>query len=223
MPLFSSDVHYLDFHTHSQRYPDRKDIKEIISVHLGQDKSYEYFTIGLHPWWADQPITEEQRAQLSLLLFNENCLAMGEMGLDNLKGPEMNVQKNVFRSQLSLASEFQKPVVIHCVRAFDQLIKIKREFPLIRNWCVHGYGRHTTLAKQLIDQGFYLSIMPQKDILRYKTYFDELPNDRLFLETDSMSGVAIEDIYLQVSGVCNIDITTLQNQLIDNAKAFFQL
>jgi TatD DNase family protein len=215
------DSHYLDFHTHSMRHADRADVMEIVSLHLGKDKLHQYCTVGLHPWWTAQPVTVDQRKDLERLLADSHCLAMGEMGLDNLKGPTMNVQMDILRSQLVIADEFEKPVVIHCVRAFGQLGEIKKEFPGIEKWCVHGYGRHATLAKQLIDQGFYLSLMPGLPPAKYTELFDRLPHDRLFLETDSMPDVSIMEVYETVAQLMGMDLSHLQTQMNSNAKDFF--
>ncbi|MAE86788.1 MAG: hypothetical protein CMB80_28895 [Flammeovirgaceae bacterium] len=213
---------FLDFHTHSLREHDRDDVIEILSIHLGQDKPHDLFTIGMHPWWTDDPITPEQKTRLVSELTKPACLAMGEIGLDNLKGPDMVLQMNILRSLLDVAKETGKPVIIHCVRAFDQLLKIKKEYPSIEKWCVHGYGRHNTLAKQLIDQGFHLSLMPSKDE-KYAEWFKSLPMERLFLETDSMPNVRITQVYEQVAEVTGMSLHALKNQMSQNAKEFFRL
>ncbi len=211
----------LDFHTHSLRNKDLKDVAEIVSIHLGQEKERQYFTVGLHPWWTTTPVTPQQQNQLLLLLADEYCLAMGEMGLDRLKGPAMNIQMEVLRSQLVIAEQLNKPVIIHCVRAFDQLIQIKKEFPNIKKWCVHGYGRHVILAKQLIAHGFYLSLMPSPPA-KYQSWFESLPMEKLFLETDSMPDVTIQQIYTLVSEAAGLDFDELCVQMNKNASEFFE-
>ncbi len=214
---------FLDFHTHSMRHAEDNNVIEIISVHLGQEKESEYFTIGMHPWWTKAPVTPAQSEELVKQLQRKNCLAMGEMGLDNLKGAEMNQQMDILRSPLSIAEQQDKPVIIHCVRAFNQLIQIKKEFPKIKNWCVHGYGRHVTLAKQLIDQGFYLSLMPTMPLNKYQELIDTLPIERIFLETDSMAEADIVDIYSNVSTLLKMEVSDLCRQMNRNAKEFFRL
>ncbi|MBL3657148.1 TatD family hydrolase [Fulvivirga sediminis] len=218
--IFTSE-HYLDFHTHSMRHVDEEDVMEIVSIHPGKDREKKYYTVGMHPWWTERPIDELQKQELKQWLRDERCLAMGEMGLDNLKGPDMTKQMDILRSQLALAQELNKAVIIHCVRAYDQLIHIKKEFPKIKKWCVHGYGRHAILAQQLIDQGFYLSIMPTVKPERYESLFHELPHGKLFLETDSMPNVSIKNVYSQLSKITGIDEIDLCRQMNSNAKEFF--
>jgi len=194
---------------------------EIVSIHLGKERPHDYFTVGLHPWWTESPVTPEQRLQFEMLLADPKCLAMGEMGLDNLKGPSMPMQMDILRSQLVIAEELQKPVIIHCVRAFGQLGEVKKEFPGIQKWCVHGYGRHATLGKQLIDQGFCLSIMPGLPPAKYASLLEALPIDRLFLETDSMPDADIVEVYAAIASLADMSVTELKEQMNNNAKAFF--
>lgn len=217
------DSTILDFHTHSMRHADTQNVQEIISVHLGQQKQYQYFTVGMHPWWTEQQVSPTQKDELVNLLQQDNCLAMGEMGMDNLKGPSMETQMDILRSLLTIADEQGKSVIIHCVRAFNQLVQIKKEFPNIKNWCVHGYGRHATLARQLIDQGFYLSLMPTMPLDKYQQLYDELPHDRLFLETDSMKEADITTIYSNVAAMLNVEVSHLCRQINRNARDFFKI
>lgn len=214
------DHTFLDFHTHRMRHETDGDVIEIVSLHLGQHKPSKFFTVGLHPWWTTSPLDEAQRTSLVPLLSDPACLAMGEMGLDQLKGPPMAVQMDILRSQLHIAQSLNKPVIIHCVRAYDQLLRIKKEFPGITKWCVHGYGRHAILARQLIDQGLYLSLMPTV-AAKYVDWFGSLPHDRLFLETDSMPDTDITTVYANVAGLTGMRITDLQHQMNSNARTFF--
>lgn len=219
MSLFH-EKNILDFHTHRQRHKEDSNIFEIISIHLGQEKACDYFTIGMHPWWTTS-VSEDQLEALENQLKADKCLAVGEMGLDKLKGSPLETQQHILRAQLKIAALVDKPVIIHCVRAFDQLSKIKKEFPNIKKWCIHGYGRHVTLAKQLINQGFYLSIMPTVSQEKYKAFFKELPNDRLFLETDSMPNMSIGEVYQKVYDATGIKTDRLRKMMSQNATNFF--
>ena len=213
----------LDFHTHKERNGDNPDIVEVVSLHLGKGQPPEgFYTIGKHPWWTEEVLTPDEEDQLKTHFARPNCIALGEMGLDNLKGPSMETQMEILRSQLRVAKELRAPVIIHCVRAYHQLLQIKNEFPEITRWCIHGYGRNATLAQQLTDAGFFLSLMPQlHHVDNYSQLLHAVPANRLFLETDSMPDVSIENIYLQASKALNVSIEKLKEQFIDNANNFF--
>lgn len=213
---------FLDFHTHQLRRQDQADIKEIVSLHLGREVEHQQYTIAKHPWWTEEVLSDSEKELLKKHLTSQDCLAMGEMGLDKLKGPKMEQQITILKSQLDLAQEVQKPVIIHCVRAYDQLLQVKKLYPSIPQWCVHGFARNSTLALQLIDKGFYISLMPVFEITdNYKQLVRALPLDRFFLETDSMPNIQIETVYLQVAELLELDIQTLQQQMIHNTNVFF--
>lgn len=215
-------THYIDFHTHRLRRQDRSDIAEIVSIHMEQEeRAHEFYTIGKHPWWTEKTLSEEEISLFQQHLSSEKCLAMGEMGLDKLKGPKMEIQINVLRSQLDVAQEMNVSVIIHCVKAYDQLLQIKKEYPEIKKWCIHGYSRHATLAKQLIAQGFHLSIMPMKPSDKYTNLLQSLPREKFFLETDSMPNILIENLYLQAAKVLGISVEALKAQMAENANNFF--
>lgn len=218
------EEHYIDFHTHRMRYGDRNDVVEIVSLHHGKDVDHNLFTIGRHPWWTESVMSDQERSSFIEILTSEKCLALGEIGLDKLKGAPMTNQELVLQELLSIAAQRQLPVVIHCVRAFDTLLRIKKDYPTIPRWCIHGYARHATLAKQLIDHGFFLSLMPQlnpKSKEGYQQLITSLPLDRFFLETDSMPQADIIRIYEHTSKLLRLDLPLLKHQMCLNARDFF--
>lgn len=218
-----ADHQYLDFHTHRLRRSDDADFVEIVSRHLGKEVDCHYHTIAKHPWWTESIISESEKSELQLRLDAEHCLAMGEMGLDKIHGPSMAEQMDILRSQLNIARDMQLPVIIHCVRAIHQLLQIKKEYPEIKKWCIHGYSRHAVLAQQLIDQGFYLSLMPtMAHTDKYASLVQSIPAYRFFLETDSHPNIKIEDIYLRTAEILDWDIAQIKRQINHNAKEFFE-
>jgi TatD DNase family protein len=221
--IFYAKSAYLDFHTHKAVRASTPNIIEIVSVHLNEKvPSATPYTIGQHPWWTEIPASDFDVEMLKKELKQERCLAMGEMGLDKFKGPALPIQEAVLRRQLEIARELNLPVNIHCVRMFHQLLKLKKDFPEIKKWCIHGYSRHLTLAQQLLKEGFYLSLMPNTyEPLAYQELVKNFPPDKLFLETDSIPNIRIESIYLQVAKLRNITVDALKQQIITNAEIFF--
>ncbi|MBC7693823.1 MAG: TatD family hydrolase [Burkholderiales bacterium] len=150
----------------------------------------KYFSIGIHPWDAELKVDFEN---FEKLVTHENCLAVGECGLDKLKGPDLEIQKVILEAQLQLAAKFKKPVIIHCVKAFDELIEICRPFKEVPK-IIHGFNKSPQLAKQLIDAGFYLSL--NESVLKKENFdFSLIPIDKLFLETDMNKLILIQEIY----------------------------
>ncbi len=212
---------YIDFHKHKPT--NNSDIFEIISVHFDDNFALKqnYFTIGKHPWWTKNKLTLNEKQAFLQLVKSDYCLGIGEIGLDKLKGETIEIQLQIFTELLQIASEVEKPVIIHCVKAFDKLIQVKKEFLNVRKWCVHGFSRHWELATQLIKNGFYLSVVATENITpKYVELIKNIPSDRLFLETDN-TNIKIENIYLQVAKIKEISVEELQNQMMKNLKTFY--
>lgn len=178
----------------------------------------KYFSIGIHPWDADLQISI---SEFECYIQNQNCLAIGECGLDKLKGPDLEIQKNVFISQLDLAVKYQMPVIIHCVKAFDELIEICKPYyskiPLI----IHGFNKSAQLAKQLIDKGFYISF--HYSVFEKTDYdFSIVPLHKIFLETDNNEDASIIEIYRKVALCFKLSESDLKEKIYINFTALFK-
>ena len=116
---------YIDFHTHSYRAEDAT--IEVVSIGPGTKTPSGLHTMGYHPWWTMERLSFEQEAFLSTsFLNNATCLAIGECGLDKLKGPSLDIQEEVFVAQILLANKLQSPLIVHCVRQYDKLIQLHK-------------------------------------------------------------------------------------------------
>lgn len=187
---------------------------------FGFDREFyleKYFSIGIHPWDADLQISG---SELEKIIQHPNCLAIGECGLDKVIDTDIEIQKKVFQSQLELAVKYQKPVIIHCVKAFDDLIEIcapyHSKIPLI----IHGFNKSIQLAKQLIDKGFYISLnhsIFKKEELDYSI----LSVEKLFLETDNNELISIEEVYQKAAANFQIQEDDLKEKIYSNFTTLF--
>lgn len=154
---------FLDIHTHSKC--NHKNIGEehrcILNVDLSGalENSIEKneVSLGLHPWYLNKENLDEQLALLESKLQHPSVKLIGECGFDTLNGPTMAVQEEAFKKQVELAEKYNKPVILHCVRAFDKLIAFKKTNKVNVPLIIHGFNKHPNLGKQLIDHGFMLS------------------------------------------------------------------
>jgi TatD DNase family protein len=211
----------IDFHTHSKR--EKNDIIEVVSIHPQRKQPSDWYTIGFHPWWTDQLLTDKELDDLRTKLEQDVfCLGLGECGLDKLKGTDLKQQERIFTQQIELANEIHAPLIVHCVRVYDTVLKLHQRLAKTP-WVVHGYLRHAILAKSIIDQGIYLSVAPSKKMaVSFEATLKYLPLDRFFIETDSDTSLNIKERYARFSDIRGIDINTLENQLFNNFKTFFQ-
>jgi TatD DNase family protein len=176
-----------------------------------------YFSIGIHPWDSD---IQFSMAEFEKLIQHKNCLAIGECGLDKVIEIDLEIQKRVFISQLEFAVKYQKTVIIHCVKAYDELIEICKQYhskiPLI----IHGFNKSLQLAKQLIDKGFYISL--SHSIFKKEGIdFNSLDLEKIFLETDNSEFVLIEEVYQKAADCFQIKEVDLKEKIYSNFTTLF--
>lgn len=218
-----------DIHTHDAPSPNsdddeslRQNISYIVNVYpLGfeyakDNENYPWFSCGVHPWYSED--AEPQLKFLKEIAGDPRIVAIGEAGLDKLKGPDLKIQQTIFEQQVQLSEQLQKPLIIHCVKAWEELLHIKKLYKPRQPWIIHGYKGKVELAKQLLSHGFLFSINERfnDDAIR------EIPLDRLFCETD-ISETSIEDIYSEVAKALDISEEVLTSQIAENVKRTFPL
>ena len=173
-------------------------------------------SVGIHPW----ELTEHNAGQLldylKQQLRKKQFVAVGEAGLDKLAVASMELQLTVFKAQVRLSEEYGLPLIIHCVKAMDELLAVKKEFRPQQAWIWHGFRGKTEQAVQLLKKGFYLSlgIRYNEDSLRV------IPLDRLFLETDD-SETDICQVYERAARTLGISVIKLTEQIQHNIKKVF--
>ena len=209
----------LDFHSHSgKRTPGEQVIQNLIIPLIGQDPGFDrdgspdrWFSAGVHPWYIDEDKVGEQLTLLRELAGASNVKAVGECGLDRLRGPSLDLQQRVFEEQLDLAGMLRKPVIVHCVRCFAELVQTKRRLSVAVPLVVHGYNNKLAVARELLDQGFYFSFGSAllSEWSNAAKVIAEVPADRFFLETDDRD-VSILAVYEQAARIKKIPVNQLE-------------
>jgi TatD DNase family protein len=211
------------FNLHTHQYSNKQDVVELVNQYPQEfDAAIPYFSIGIHPLYIDENRLESDFQILEQKLALPECLALGECGLDKRAETSFEVQQSVFERQLAFAEKHRKPVVIHCVAAFQELIEIKKRLKISVPIIVHGFSKKVELAKQLIDNGFYVSF--GKNLLRnpeLESVFKSIPNDRFFLETDTIEE-GIEDVYALAAKYKEIELSELQEIVNNNYNTVFK-
>lgn len=175
-----------------------------------------WYSVGIHPWHIEASSGEESR--LETILQHPQVLAVGEAGLDKLADASMDLQLEVFGYQARLADKVGKPLVIHLVRAADELLRLRRELRPAMPWVIHGFRGKAALAEEYLRHGFYLSFGE-----KYQAEaLSATPAERLFMETDE-SVVPIEELYLRAAAVRGIGSEELHKIVSANiGKVFFK-
>jgi TatD DNase family protein len=150
-------------------------------------------------------------------------IAVGEAGLDKLRGPSRELQIRIFEEQIDIASEAGKPLIIHCVRAWDDLLAVHRKMKPKTPWMIHGFRGSIELGSQLILRGMYISFWFEF-VLRPESaqLLKSIPSDRIFLETDG-ADVDIREIYRKVALDLEMDVEKLKGIVLENYYRFFNL
>jgi TatD DNase family protein len=211
---------FVNLHTHS--YSKSEKVLEIVNQYPWDFKEdFPTYSIGIHPFYISENRFIEDLLTIEQKLRLTECLALGECGLDKRIEIPMQLQIEIFEKQILLAEKFQKPVILHLVAAFDELIEIKNRLQISVPMIVHGFSKSKELAKQLMDNGMFLSFgkyLIQNENL--KDVFLSVPENRYFLETDS-SDYKIEEVYSLVAKYKNQNILEIQKQVENNFKSVF--
>ena len=172
----------------------------------------QLYSAGIHPWYISKTNWEQQLTQLENLLSQPQVKLLGECGLDRLNGPNLDLQQQVFERQILLAEKFQKPLIIHCVKCFSELLQIKKKTQPTVPLIIHGFNSKAEIACQLLNAGFNFSLGAA--LLNTNSnaaqLIKHLPDNRIFLETDDKK-ISISEIYQAAADLKNISLNQLKD------------
>ena len=210
------------FNLHTHKFTNNPSILELVNQYPWEfDAAIPQYSIGIHPWYINEERLESDLKIIEEKLQLKQCLALGECGLDKRIEVPMALQIEVFEKQIALAEKYQKPLVLHLVAAFDELIEIKKRLKISVPIIIHGFSKNEQVAKQLITNGFYLSF--GKYLLRnpeLKEVFQAVPNDRFFLETDTIEET-LEEVYALAANYKSMTLYEMQRKVEQNWMNIF--
>jgi TatD DNase family protein len=213
-------MQYFNLHTHS--FSNQENVVELVNQYPQEfTDAFPQYSIGIHPWFIVEDRLERDLTIIESKLSETGCLALGECGLDKRIEVALDLQQTVFERQLLLAEEYQKPVVIHCVAAFQELIAIKKKLKISVPFLIHGFSKNEQVAKELLANGCYISFgkyllrMPQLE-----SVFKNMPNNRFFLETDT-DEQTIQEVYELAARYKGLTIPQIQELVTINFSTIF--
>ncbi len=206
------------FDSHSHIYTDRN----TVIVNKSDKNDFfvnSFFSLGIHPWNVN-PI-EDNFLLFELEVKKKNCLAIGEIGLDKLKGPRIEIQIDMFTKQIEISEKLELPVIIHCVKAWNELYLLYKKFQPKQIWIFHGFNKVGILNEVLktdlmisIGSSIFTNIQLQESLKL-------IPNEKLLLETDE-ANVDILEIYQKISEIKKISLQELEQIIEENFKRTFR-
>jgi TatD DNase family protein len=201
---------YCDIHTHQP--PANPDDLAVVAADIRQSNIPETgcYAVGIHPRQADRTFLPQLRRLAGL----PQVAAVGEAGLDKLVSTPRSLQEEVFAAQVQLAGELRKPLIIHCVRAWQELMAVRKTIRYDIPWIIHGFRGNETLAGQLLRAGFFLSFG-----IRYqpKAVCRTWEAHRLLAETDDKP-VDIREVYASLAATLAIPEELLAQEILANAR-----
>ncbi len=212
---------FINIHTHAQLYDAKV---EVVNLSLEAVEKPNCYSYGLHPWLIDKDTYLNQLEELERLIYERRCIAIGECGLDKLSKVNFNLQQEVFVEQIKLANRVKKPLIIHCVKAFNELINClnlnDNKMPVI----VHGFNNNENIARIMVNEGYYFSF--GKALLGYESNAARaiitVGRKNFFLETDD-ADISIKYIYKKAAELLHIDEEIIKQQLQQNFEMVFNL
>lgn len=220
-------THFLNFHTHIFPFPsEERGIYNLPVQEIPQWKASEgnWISVGIHPWYADTENWQEELERLEKIATRENVLAIGECGLDRLISLPIDKQLIIFEAQVVVAEQIRKPVIIHCVRAFNELLAWKKQYKASVPLIVHGFNSKPEIAHQLLKHDFYISLgasllKPDSNAVKI---LSAIPITRLFLENDDRA-IPVKEIYDAAADRLEIPVSVLKKQIWANFAVVFKI
>jgi TatD DNase family protein len=206
---------FIDLHSHHQTAS--QEVETVYNVMLNEDFIVPegYFSAGLHPWFANKITREVVVERLVTVMSSPKMMAVGEIGLDKACKIPLKLQQDIFEIQLQLAVANKKPVIIHCVRAWDDLIETSANFKTTK--IIHGFNGSLELTERLLKANFSFSV--GEAILNPNSKIQHsikiIPVSSLYFETDD-SSVPIHLIYENAGIKMNMERDDLKDLIFEN-------
>jgi len=206
---------FINIHTHTLR--KSADVISIYNLKLEESIPDSTFSCGIHPWHINPLNYYSQVKQIEKIFSKENAIFIGECGLDKLKCSDFKLQQTVFQLQINLAIKHHKPMILHCVKAFDEILVMLKNKVSPDKIIFHGFHKSPEMAFDLTSKGYSISLgkslFLQPD--RMKTVFEKVNPNKIFFETDD-SEYTIEEVYQKASEISNKSLEYWKDQIFSN-------
>ncbi|MGO1817524.1 MAG: TatD family hydrolase [Sphingobacterium sp.] len=209
----------INIHTHHPREPDDDSFSLPNFIVSKDDFLRTPYSAGIHPWYIADHV-EQQLQILEEHLHRQEVLAVGECGLDKVTSTPWDQQTFTFETQIQLANKYNKPIIVHCVRAFAEVCTLLKRNRASVPVLFHGYAKSVALAQTLLNQGYYLSLGASILGGKQDELIQHIPLERVFLETDDQQ-TKISEIYAYFCRSRKIPMRHLEEQILLNLKKVF--
>lgn len=215
-----TSIPYIDIHSHS--VINEPETIFVQNIYPGEGfaafSGRNFYSVGLHPWHIKIP--DENNKLLEMVEDAQefdHVIFIGECGLDKKTKTNFEEQKRVFKAQAFMAEEFQKPLIIHCVSAFNEVLELHKTLHPSMSWIMHRYSGNIQITKQLENRNILFSFGENLFYKKSKVIesFVYLPLNKILFETDECKR-NVAEIYQQASIIKDISIDLLKQAVWDN-------
>jgi TatD DNase family protein len=218
---------WIDFHTH-QMPESGNGVNAIVSCVSPEPvpacREGSWLSYGIHPWYITGHDVFHLLEQVEVAVARPCVLAVGEAGLDKVRGPNMQLQLELFIHQMDISERHGKPMIIHSVRANNELLNLRKHLRASQPWVLHDFSGSPQEIDQLSAAGFYFSFGPR--ILypngNASASLLHVPAQRFFLETDH-TNKSIVPLYSRAAEIREVSLYDIKQQVGDNFKALFKI
>jgi TatD DNase family protein len=199
-------------------------VRNLFHSQTGEIENQKLYSVGLHPWHVKEETLQNDIEEVRKIANHPQIIAIGEAGLDKTIDVPLTIQQKAFLDQIEIARDVNKPMIIHCVKAYNEIAELKTHSKHTCPWIVHWFNSNFEMAMQLVEKDFYLSfgIMLFKEESKAFKAFTRLPIERIFLETDD-TVYSIEEIYSKASSMLGLSVETMEAQINKNFKDCFDI
>lgn len=201
---------YINIHTHFKPKLEKEfALRNGYMFALQVDRLNYGVSNGIHPWFTNR---EFDVLKLKDILLQNKAIAVGECGLDRLKGAALNVQQRIFDKHLDLAHDLKLPVIIHSVRTYDEVWNMVKsaKVPMV----LHGFLGSEQQWERFNENNTIFYSLGIREMKRLK-YLDKINLDRVLLETDN-KGYSIRDVYEEFAKRRGLQIGELEGIIFGN-------
>ncbi|KOY85579.1 hypothetical protein AD998_04915 [bacterium 336/3] len=212
------------YNIHTHRNSDVWSLRNITFPQENQDiiQENKWYSVGLHPWFLDKNTIQLSLKEVQETSKNQRVIAIGETGLDRKITIDIDFQKEVFDKHIELSEELHKPLIIHCVKAYSDILEAYKLHNPKQNWIIHGFQGNLETALALQKKGIYLSF--GESLLKnekLQQIFFNIDSHLILFETD-ISPVSVEIIYQKAIKILNLELEYIQKLIKKNLCNIFQ-
>lgn len=221
-----ASVPFIDIHTHQISAFQNGEVSILNWMPLTNDEAApkKAYSLGVHPRYIDSHWPLKLARLEELLQTDPHLLAIGETGLDKWSASSIEEQELVLRTHIALAEKYQKPLIVHCVRSHENLLRLLKSMAPSIPLVLHGFNQKWALAEKFVKTGWHLSLGPAlgREQSNAAICIQKLGlTGPFFLETDNQEQ-DIEQVYQWAAELLQTDIEILKAKLVARFDQIFQ-